>query len=233
MLIESPPNNFIVFEGVDGTGKTTLANLLTQYYQILNEYIYSGSFPGLEDQTLGKLVYKIHHSELPHLLRPEDVAPPALQFMHVAAHIHTITTKIVPALQSGGCVILDRYWWSTYAYSRLHLPAKKVWPLINAERAFLSDVSPPIIIYLSREQTLKPDEISPSHHKSLNEYYGEAIEEQRKRGVNVHIIDNNKSLDSTWEKLLAVLKLPYIDIGFEPSAEKYYVKNVVPVLYPS
>lgn len=214
MLISNLSNKFIVFEGVDGTGKTTLAGQLTKYFRTLSEdgLLYSGSFPGSENRTLGELVYKFHHGQLSHLLNPEEVTAPALQFMHVAAHIHAITTKIVPVLQSGGSVILDRYWWSTYAYSRMHLPAEKVWPLINAERAFLSEIPTPTIIYLSREHTLKPKEVNPVQYRVLQRYYDEIIDVQSEEGVSIHRLDNNSSLISAWTQLLETLRLPYKDM---------------------
>lgn len=120
---------FVVFEGVDGSGKTTLFRRLVKYYQMFSKQIplYADSFPGSLPGTLGEWVYRLHHNNATDAPAPVDIAPPALQMLHVAAHVDTILTRITPILSKDGFVILDRYWWSTYAYSRNHLSVDQVW----------------------------------------------------------------------------------------------------------
>ena len=103
---------FVVFEGVDGSGKTSLFKSLVKYFQMISNKLplYAASFPGSSPGTLGEWVYRLHHNEATDGPAPEDIAPPALQMLHVAAHIDTILTRITPILTSKGFVILDRYW---------------------------------------------------------------------------------------------------------------------------
>lgn len=204
---------FVVFEGVDGSGKTTLAHALTNYYSITSPHrqIYANSFPGSIPGTLGEWVYRLHHNKLPSGdLSPTAIAPPALQLLHVAAHIDTILTHITPTLHEGGLVILDRYWWSTYSYSRLFLPVELVWPLVNAERTFLAQLSQqPTIIYLTRKTSLKQDEISSAMHTELDLYYHEIVEKERSENVPVYEVSNDGPVECTWMTLLDLLGLPY------------------------
>jgi len=202
---------FVVFEGVDGSGKTSLARALANYYSILapRTPLYANSFPGSTPGTLGEWVYRLHHHQAAGAPDPDTIAPAALQLLHVAAHVDAIFAHIVPTLAKGGLVILDRYWWSTYSYSRMFLSAEQVWPLVNAERVFLETLPEPTIIYLSRNRSLKPQELSSDVHIQLNIYYREVLENERQGRSQIYELDNDGLLDRTWAKLLTVLGLPY------------------------
>jgi thymidylate kinase len=203
--------HFVVFEGVDGSGKTTLARALANYYTALapHQQLYANSFPGSTLGTLGEWVHRFHHHRAVDAPSPDTLTPAALQLLHIAAHVDAILTHIAPTLAKGGSVILDRYWWSTYSYSRIFLPAWQVWPLVNAERVFLESLPMPTIIYLTRHTSLKPDELSPALHTELESYYHELTEYERQTHQGIYEIENNGPIEQTWITLLGLLGLPY------------------------
>lgn len=203
-----PP--FVVFEGADGTGKSTLANALGQYYRELapRTRVLVDSFPGSQAGSLGEWVYRVHHGQAPELPWAKSLTPAALQMLHVAAHVDAVERYIAPILRSGGKVILDRYWWSTYAYGRLDLPAEKVWPIIQAELPLWTDLPTPTIIYVSRSQSLKADELGQRTHRALEANYREVITSQREAGVRIYELSNDSTLDGAWSELLRILNLP-------------------------
>lgn len=203
-----PP--LVVFEGVDGTGKSTLAHALAHYYREIapRTPILSDSFPGSRPGSLGEWVYRVHHGQAPGMPPPESIHPAALQLLHVAAHVDAVERSIAPTLHVNGMVILDRYWWSTYAYGRLRLPAEQVWPIIQAELPYWADLPSPTIIYVSRKQSLKANELEHSDHRALEASYRELIASQRAAGVEVHELRNDATLDDAWHALLHMLKLP-------------------------
>lgn len=208
-LTDEPPR-FVIFEGVDGSGKTTLARALAAYYRELapETPLYADNFPGSRPGTLGEWVYRLHHGRTTDAPSPRDIAPPALQLLHVAAHVDLILTHIGPTLRAGGCVILDRYWWSTYAYSRMVLPPEKVWPMVGAERVFWAELPAPVAVYLTREATLKADELAPTAHRALDAHYREVIAAERQAGTPVHVLSNDTTLADVWHTLLDALGLP-------------------------
>lgn len=110
---------FIVIEGLDGAGKTTQAQLLKEKMPdaiLLNE-------PG--GTQIGKKIRKI-------LLDPEssmDTGTEVLLFQAARAELHH--EVILPALESGKDVILDRWAWSTFAYQGVNIPFAKLRPLIE------------------------------------------------------------------------------------------------------
>jgi thymidylate kinase len=211
VTIKSPqaPPKLVVFEGVDGVGKSTLADALGRYYRLVfpRLSVSSGSFPGAVSGTLDEWVYHLHHRELKGL-SPESIAPPALQLLHVAAHIDGILSWIAPALENGH-VILDRYWWSTFAYARTDLRADEAWALVAAEHPFWRTLPHPTIFYVTRTVSLKGGELDPRTHERLDHYYREVIERERSSGAEVHELANDGELDGCWRRLLDCLRLPY------------------------
>jgi dTMP kinase len=203
-----PP--FVIFEGVDGSGKTALSRLLAAYYRELApaEDVYYDNFPGSIPGTLGEWVYRLHHGQATDAPQPGAMAPPALQLLHVAAHVDTILSRITPMLARGGHVILDRYWWSTYAYSRKTQPPEKVWNMCAAERTFWADLPSPVAIYVARSNSLKSAEIDAATHHEIDGYYREVMASEEEAGVTVHPIANEQSLQQAFLSVLDALGLP-------------------------
>lgn len=201
--------HFVVFEGVDGAGKTTLAGALAEYYRVLapGASFYAGAFPGSSPGTLGEWVYRLHHGQFAEL-SPAQVSPPALQLLHVAAHVDTVLGRIAPTLRAGGRVVLDRYWWSTYAYARELLEPYQALALVAAEHPFWEDLLRPEVVYVSRRTTLKAHEIDQPRHDRLAAYYQEVMTRERDAGVRVHELANDGSFGETWATLLTMLGLP-------------------------
>lgn len=202
---------FVVFEGVDGSGKTTLAHALTAYYRqkIPRTLLYANAFPGSTRGTLGEWVYRLHHGKATDAPLPDQIAPAALQLLHVAAHVDAILAHIGPALLSGGNVILDRYWWSTYSYARRSLLVEDARALVCTERHFLAGLPSPLVVYVMRNHTLKEHELTTSVHEELDEYYHELIDAERKAGVSVLEVSNDTTIEHTWVGLLQAFSLPY------------------------
>lgn len=201
----------VIFEGVDGCGKTTLGRLLASYYASVAPALslYHGAFPGNHPGTLGEWVYRLHHNRVTDAPAPAMIAPPALQLLHVAAHVDAIQSRLTPVFNRGGAVILDRYWWSTYAYVRRHLSPNLAWPLVDAERPFWHDLPAPVIIYLTRQRSLKAHELEPEAHVTLDAAYHELIVAERRRGVCIRELSNDGLLSGTWADLLNALAVPF------------------------
>lgn len=139
-------DGLFVFEGPDGVGKTTIAKGVADRLIASKIDCLYLSFPGKEKNTLGNLVYNLHHD--PKSFQIENMSPISLQMLHIAAHVDCISTRILPALKQKKTVILDRFWWSTLAYGiaakveQSYLDAmleveKLSWEGILPKRAFL------------------------------------------------------------------------------------------------
>jgi dTMP kinase len=98
---------FVTFEGIEGSGKTTQANLL--YQQLLDQKIdvlFTREPGGTE---LGVNIRKM-------ILDSGKVYPSAELLLFLADRNQHINEVILPALERGAVVICDRYYHSTYAY---------------------------------------------------------------------------------------------------------------------
>lgn len=145
----------MVFEGPDGTGKTTLCDALCHALRDIGVDVLQYGFPGNIPKTLGSVVYDIHHGR-------EEIAPPsatALQVLHVSAHLDAIERIISPAIRAGRHVVLDRFWWSTLAYGNLSAANMSVVnAAIGAERECWNGISPSLLIYVTRGTSIRDAE---------------------------------------------------------------------------
>lgn len=100
---------FIVFEGIDGTGKSTQVNLLADALRAQGREVITSKEP--TDGPHGK---RLRDSASSGRLSPEE----ELGLFHLDRKEH-VASLIKPALERGAVVILDRYYFSTMAYQGL------------------------------------------------------------------------------------------------------------------
>ena len=100
------PGLFIVIEGIDGTGKSTQARRLGEWFVSQGREVLLSREP-----TDGQWGKKLRESAATGRLSPED----ELQYFLNDRRQH-VEEKIIPALAEGKVVILDRYYFSTMAY---------------------------------------------------------------------------------------------------------------------
>ena len=177
----------IVFEGSDGTGKSSLSASLVAHFQSIGKNVLPASFPGRSDGTIGKAVYDIHHDMSAFGI--EKIDPSALQCLHIAAHLDAINNRILPAVANGSLVILDRYWWSTLVYGVVGGANRNVLrKLIAAEVAAWDWLKPQALFLVDREIPLRP-EPSDLWNAWRGEYLALAKEEAGK--YPIHVVTNN------------------------------------------
>ena len=98
---------FISFEGIDGVGKSTQADLLEAHLVGLSREVVRTLEPG--GSELGRDIRKL-------LLHSGHVDARAEALLYAADRAHHVATVIRPALAAGKVVITDRYLDSSVAY---------------------------------------------------------------------------------------------------------------------
>ncbi len=178
-----------VFEGIDNVGKTTIVSELKE--KISKEMDCECevvAFPGNEERTLGALVYDIHHSTKKYF--DYDINDASLQLLYVASHIDLIQRKILDEDISKKIILMDRFWWSTYAYGLSGaLETDVVNAILASELKYWEKVSINKIFLLERKDREKDFE-SEKDTPILQNYRGLASKEPR-----CQVINNDGSLD--------------------------------------
>jgi dTMP kinase len=98
----------ITFEGIDGAGKSTQVVRLKQHFQALGREVLTLREPGgtAVAENIRELLLQSKH----------DIAPVAELLLFAASRAELVQKIILPALEKGNIVILDRFSDSTTAY---------------------------------------------------------------------------------------------------------------------
>lgn len=126
---------FVTFEGVDGSGKSTQAELLREWLQNEGREVVVTREPG--GTTLGERVREL-------LLDGEGMSPWSEAALFTAARAELVDQVIGPALASGADVVCDRYLDSSLAYQGVArgLGVERVLGFnVDAIRGILPDVT--------------------------------------------------------------------------------------------
>jgi len=106
---------FIVFEGLDGSGTTTQANLLFRYLKKQGKKVYLTGEP--TRSLIGGLIEGQISGDW-------KSTPECLQLLFTADRAHHLEKGIIPLLKKGITVICTRYILSTLAYGSIDMVAE-------------------------------------------------------------------------------------------------------------
>jgi dTMP kinase len=134
---------FLVFEGIDGSGKSTQAKLLAEHLRTQRgaDVVLVREPGGTE---LGEKVRSL-------VLDGEDLSAETELFLFMAARSHLARTRILPALEKGQVVISDRFIWSSAVYQgivagndfrEILRMGRLAAPGLSVSKTFLIDVDP-------------------------------------------------------------------------------------------
>jgi len=102
------PGKFIVVEGLDGSGQSTQASLLRDFFIDINEEVVLTKEPTLDSQA-GKKIREI-------LDEKNKIDSSQLQELFAQDRKEHLDNIIIPALKQGKIVISDRYFFSSFAF---------------------------------------------------------------------------------------------------------------------
>lgn len=192
---------FIV-EGPDGVGKTTLTHALIEQLNSAGNYYQHFAFPGHEAGTLGYLVYDFHHN--PAHFGIESVSPTSLQILHISAHVDAIERFILPTLESGRNIILDRFWWSTWVYGKVSgIKQQKLEAMLNIEFACWNEIVPTAVFLISSSIPHRKEENVDTWQKLSTAYYELANEQMQQ--YPVYTINNDREIAETLNQILEAI----------------------------
>lgn len=193
----------IIFEGPDGVGKSTISREVQKRLQLYGENSDLLTFPGREEGTLGQLVYKIHHE--PEKLGLTSLTGCSLQVLHIAAHLDSIESRIIPALAEGKTVLLDRYWWSTWVYGLLGgIEPGFLKTMIDLELNQWANIVPSIAVLVRRESPIDRNEPITYWRKLRSEY--DRLARREHQEYPIIFLDNNGTLESSVDTVVHAIR---------------------------
>lgn len=139
-------SKFIVFEGIDGSGKTTQIQLLNKAFNEKNIPVHITKEP--TDDPMGKQLRK-------YLGGVEKTDLRAVAALFAADRLHHITAEdgILDNLSKGRVVLCDRYYLSSYAYQSVDCPLDWIMAL-NREAANIARPDLHIFLDVPAEQSM-------------------------------------------------------------------------------
>jgi len=195
--------NFIVFEGLDGSGTTTQAELLEKKFNFTNIPCISSCEP--TKGFIGKAIREVLSGDI-------KVAAGTIAKLFVSdrhEHIYNPDNGIKARCNSGDVVISDRYLFSSLAYQSLDYGFEKVLELNSTfplpEYLFFLDV--PENICQQRLSSRDHLEIYEEHtlQESIIKNYKRSMEIYKYSGMNIYILDGTLDKDELgkiiWSKL--------------------------------
>ena len=148
---------FIVFEGIDGSGKTTQAELLAEKLKSIQQSNIIKREPG--GTPLGESIRK-------ELKSNPNLDPVTQLFLFSACRTELIKDVINPNLEEGHIVICDRYIFSTIAYQG-HAEGLHIAYIENMIDLSTGGLTPDIVIFIDT-----PVEIAKKRRENeTNDYY--------------------------------------------------------------
>ena len=197
---------FIVFEGIDGSGKST-------QLQMLKDRLETAGIPCSEtreptDSVFGKLLRDV----LTKKVKADNRVLAPLFAADRMDHILREEEGLLAVREKGNVILCDRYYFSNYAYQSTSLPLQYVISvnepcaaLMRPDLTFFIDVSPKTAmerINTNRGQTelFEKEEIL---EKTRNQYLSafEAVKDTE----NVKIIDGSRSPQDIADEILAIV----------------------------
>jgi len=198
--------NFVVFEGGDGSGTTTQLSMLVERLKNMEKPVFFPTFEPTDGQ-IGKLIRSALKKDL--ILKPQTLA-----MLFAADRNEHLNGQdgILAHVNRGELVVSDRFVLSSLVYQGIEcgdeLPTVLNSRFPAPELTIFLDVDPKIAINrMSKRGTLEIYEYLEFQEK-VRQKYKSAVDDYRKNGARVEIIDSSKTIeevaDQVWSMLLGL-----------------------------
>lgn len=199
-------NVFIAFEGIDGCGKSTQVKLLVTKLKEEGHKVYCTSEP--TDRPIGTMIRDIFQ----HKMEADHRTIAGLFIADRLDHLLNKSTGILKKLNEGYTVIMDRYYFSSYAYHGVHMSLdwvieanKQSVDLLRPDLNIFIDIEPDIAIQrINKDREIIELYETKENLTNVRNKFFEAFEKQ-KEVEKIFITDGNKTTDiiadDIWRKV--------------------------------
>ncbi|MCI9441475.1 MAG: dTMP kinase [Ruminococcus sp.] len=164
--------NFIAFEGIDGSGKSTQIRMLDAKMKKQGIYCYTTMEP--TDSPIGSLIHQIMMGRI----KTDNKVIAALFVADRLDHLLNDVNGIVNKINEGTTVITDRYYFSSYAYHSVDMPMDWV---IRANEQSSNILRPTVTVFIDTNPDAAIERIAKNRfHKELFEKKSRLIKVREK-----------------------------------------------------
>lgn len=199
-MSEIIPHKLIVFEGIDGSGKTTVSKMLFDYMKEKNLPVAWLREPS--DSNWGKKIREISRIKTRIPLEEE------LNYF-IEDRKFNVSHNIKPALSQNKIVILDRYYYSTACYQGAR--GINMDEIIQMNREFAPE--PDITFIIDVDVNIAMNRIKKNRNSRVKLFEQKKfLKKVRKNylaliGKNIHIIDGSQDLKTILKRITEILGL--------------------------
>ena len=202
-------NYFIVFEGIDGSGKSTQVKLLAERLVKEGFKVYTTFEP--TDSAIGLIIRNIFK----HKMEADHKTIAALFLADRLNHLQNNINGILKKMEEGYTIISDRYYFSSYAYHGTHMDMDWVIAanslcagLLRPDINIFIDVPPDVGMQrLNEGRNMMELYESSENLQEVRKKYFESFD-KLKQEENIFITDGNRSsktiFTDIWEKLVMI-----------------------------
>ncbi len=194
----------IVVEGLDGSGQTSQASLLRDFFINKGYQVVLTKEP-TQDSEAGKKIKEILEKKI-------ETDPLELQKLYAKDRKEHLESTIIPALERGKIVISDRYFFSTFAYGTAHgADLNELIEMNNdfllPDLTFLLKVNPEVCIKRI-ERRGDPKTLFEKEERLAKVW--EVYKILPNKFKNVYMIDGEESIKEVFEQVKKVVLLKFL-----------------------
>ena len=147
---------FIAFEGIDGSGKSTQIQLLSE--KLLEEKIYFYTTMEPTDSPIGSLIHQIMTGRI----KTDNKVIAGLFVADRLDHLLNDVNGIIGKINEGITVISDRYYFSSYAYHSIDMPMEWV---IKANSQSSALLKPTVTVFIDVDPDVAVERIAKNRYQ--------------------------------------------------------------------
>ncbi len=188
---------FIAFEGIDGCGKSTQAELLYSYMKQKGRCLLTDE---PTDGMTGVLIQGLLRSG-------RHIDPMALQLLFISDRTEHMNEFLLPKLKEGYSIITDRYMFSSIAYGAAS-GVDKEWLMQTSSKfrlpdaTFVFDVDPEIAMQRLKKKSNEVEYFDKVQFMGKARAAFQSLKEHYK---NYYLIDSSKSIEEIHSNIIKII----------------------------
>jgi dTMP kinase len=192
---------FIVLEGPDGAGKSTVAEMIAGYLKEKGQEIVFSREPG--GTPISEKIRDI-------ILDPDNIemVPEAEALLYAASRAQHVSQKIRPVINSGKSLICERFYHSSLVYQGIgrELGIDKV---MEINKFAIGDTYPDLVLFLdinpkvalNRKKSIDEGDRLEQEHISFHENVYEGYKKLIERSPEIKVVDASLSKSEVFDSI--------------------------------